>query len=29
MILVYTGLVLLYLELRLILAQQKTPGENL
>jgi hypothetical protein len=28
MILVYTGLVLLYLELRLILDKQKTPGEG-
>lgn len=28
MIIVYTGVVLLYLELRLILEQQKTPGGN-
>lgn len=28
MIIVYTGIVLLYLELRLILEQRKTPGED-
>jgi hypothetical protein len=28
MILVYTGVVLLYLELRLVLAQEKTPSRD-